>query len=219
MRDEERRKKERDGLMQRMSRGRDQWQLNSHRLDSLNKVATRNNGQESLQARTRSSTRANIEISFFSVLSSFFFLRDFILLKEIQIGKDNFVLHVTYFQHFAQTWVQTKERKTMKDFFTSNGRKFSKQVLGGINQVVFLKKKSRLIYLVRTNTIEKNKKKKAKHQWRQNKNSFTQSDEQMKKRYFLSKKRKHKERKHGKRKKKSKEKRGEKEEYQEGEKT
>ena len=44
------------------------------------------------------------------------------------------------------------------------------------------------------------------------------SDEQMKKGFFV-KKRKHKERKHGKRKKKSNEKRGEKEEYQEGEKT
>ena len=57
--------------MQRMSRGRDQWPLNAHRLDSLNHVTTRSNGQESFRSRTRSSTRVNLEISFF-----FFFWRE-----------------------------------------------------------------------------------------------------------------------------------------------
>ena len=87
MRDEERTKKERGWLMQRTSRGRDQWQVSARRLDSLNYVAKRSNGQESFQSRTRSSTRANLEISFLLVL----FLRDFILLKEIQIIKNIFV--------------------------------------------------------------------------------------------------------------------------------
>ena len=79
-------KKERDGLMQRMSRGRDQWQVSAHRPDSLHYVATRSNGQESLQSRTRSSTRANLEISFFSVLflwGILFCWRKFKLLKTI----------------------------------------------------------------------------------------------------------------------------------------
>ena len=60
-------KKERDGLMQRMSRGRDQWQLNAHRLDCfnhVNHVSTRSNGQESLRSRTRSSTHVDIEKGF-----------------------------------------------------------------------------------------------------------------------------------------------------------
>ena len=78
MRDEERRKEERDGLIQRMSRGRDQWQLSAHGPDWLNCVATRSSGQESFQSRTRSSTRANLEAFFFLI---FFW---WILLKEIQ---------------------------------------------------------------------------------------------------------------------------------------
>ena len=60
-------KRERDGLMQRMSRGRDQWQLNAHILDCfnhVNHVSTRNNGQESLRSRTRSSTHVDIEWGF-----------------------------------------------------------------------------------------------------------------------------------------------------------
>ena len=53
----------RDGLMQQMSRGRDQWQLNAHKTKlSLNTVTKRSNGQESLQSRMRSSTHVNIEI-------------------------------------------------------------------------------------------------------------------------------------------------------------
>ena len=54
--------------MQRMSRSRDQWQLNAHRLDCfnhVNHVSTRSNGQESLRSRTRSSTHVDFEISFF----------------------------------------------------------------------------------------------------------------------------------------------------------
>ena len=76
MRDEERRRKEEDGLMHRMSRGRDQWQVSAHRPDSLTCVATRSNGQESLQSRTRSSTRANLERSFFfcSFFDGFYFV-------------------------------------------------------------------------------------------------------------------------------------------------
>ena len=69
-----RKKKERDGLMQRMSRGRDQWQLNAHRLDSLDCVTTRSNGQEGLHSRTRSSTRVNLAI-FFLLREIFFFLK------------------------------------------------------------------------------------------------------------------------------------------------
>ena len=40
-----------DGLMQRMSRGRDQWQLIVHRLRSLNNVTARGSDQESFQSR------------------------------------------------------------------------------------------------------------------------------------------------------------------------
>ena len=40
-----------DGLMQRMSRGRDQWQLIVHRLHSLNNVTARGSDQESFQSR------------------------------------------------------------------------------------------------------------------------------------------------------------------------
>ena len=77
------------------------------------------------------------------------------MLKEVQIIK-KILLHVTYFKHLAQTWVQKKNEKTMKDFFTSNGRN---SVLGGTKQVVLCLKKGS-IYLARTNTIEKNNKKK-----------------------------------------------------------
>ena len=37
--------------MQRMSRGRDQWQLTVHRLHSLNNVTARGSNQESFQSR------------------------------------------------------------------------------------------------------------------------------------------------------------------------
>ena len=68
----------------------------------------------------------------------------------------------------------------MKDFFTSNGRNSANKFLEGLNKWFFCQKKVS-IYLVGTNTIEKNNKKKAKQQWMWNKNSFTKSDEQMKK--------------------------------------
>ena len=45
-------------------RRRDQWQLNAHRLDSLNYVTTRSNGLESLQSRTRSSMHVTVETRF-----------------------------------------------------------------------------------------------------------------------------------------------------------
>ena len=45
-----------DGLMQRMSRGRDQWQLNVHGLSSLNNVTARSSDQGSFQSRMQSST-------------------------------------------------------------------------------------------------------------------------------------------------------------------
>ena len=51
-----------------------------------------------------------------------------------------------------------KKRKTMKDVFTSNGRNSANKFLEGLNKWLFCKKGS--IYLVRTNTIEKNNKKK-----------------------------------------------------------
>ena len=43
-----------DGLMQRMSRGRDQWQLKVHGLNSLNNVTARSSDQESFQSRKQS---------------------------------------------------------------------------------------------------------------------------------------------------------------------
>ena len=43
--------RKRDGLMQRMSRGRDKWQLNVHGLHSLNNVTARGSDQESFQSR------------------------------------------------------------------------------------------------------------------------------------------------------------------------
>ena len=45
-----------DGLMQRTSCGPDQWQLNVHRLHSLNNVTARGSDQESFQSRKQSST-------------------------------------------------------------------------------------------------------------------------------------------------------------------
>ena len=63
-------KKKRDGLMQRMSRGRDQWQLNAHGPNSLNYATRRSNGQESLHACMRSSTHVNTD---FWEKSYFFF--------------------------------------------------------------------------------------------------------------------------------------------------
>ena len=77
----------------------------------------------------------------------------------------------------------------MKDFFASNSRKISKQVLGGIKQVVFLPKK---VNLSCSNTIEKNNKKKSETTMEIEQNSFTKSDEQMKKEFFLLKKKKEK---------------------------
>ena len=44
-------KKMGDGLLQRMSRGRDQWQLIVHRLHSLNNVTARGSDQELFQSR------------------------------------------------------------------------------------------------------------------------------------------------------------------------
>ena len=58
--------------MQRMSRSPDQWQLDAHRLHSLNYVTTRTVGQESLQSRARSSTVVDMEIVFFSKKGDFF---------------------------------------------------------------------------------------------------------------------------------------------------
>ena len=86
---------------------------------------------------------------------------DFILLKEIQIIKNNFVLHVTYFSHLAQTWVQKKREKRWKNFL-SKSRNSANKFLEGLNKWFFSakKKKGGSIYLVRTNTIEKNNKKK-----------------------------------------------------------
>ena len=45
-----------DGVMQRMSRGRDQWQLNVHGLDPLINVTARSSDEESFQSRKQSST-------------------------------------------------------------------------------------------------------------------------------------------------------------------
>ena len=56
-----------------------------------------------------------------------------------------------------------KERKTMKDFFTSNGRNSAEKFLEGLNKWFVCKKKGGSIYLVRTNTIEKNNKKKKRN--------------------------------------------------------
>ena len=48
----------------------------------------------------------------------------------------------------------------MKDFFTSNGRNSANKFFEGLNKWFFCQKKKATIYLVRTNTIEKNNKKK-----------------------------------------------------------
>ena len=47
----EKSRKKRDGLMQRMSRGPDQWHLNVYRLHSLNNVTACGSDQESFQLR------------------------------------------------------------------------------------------------------------------------------------------------------------------------
>ena len=57
-------------------RGRDQRQLNAQRQYSLNYVTTRSNGQEGFQSRTGSSTRVNLEISFFFFLKGDFFFEE-----------------------------------------------------------------------------------------------------------------------------------------------
>ena len=74
----EQEKKERDGLMQRMSRGRDSMTTEcTWDLDSLNKVTRRSNGQDNLQACMRSSTHVNKENFVFSFLKKFlFFLKE-----------------------------------------------------------------------------------------------------------------------------------------------
>ena len=87
---------------------------------------------------------------------------DFIFLKEIQTIKNNSVLHVTYFSHLAQTWVK-KKKKTKNDerLFLTKSRNSANEFLEGLNKWLFCqKKKGGSIYLVRTNTIEKNNKKK-----------------------------------------------------------
>ena len=61
-------------------RGRDQWQLNAHRLHALDYVTTRSNGQDCFQSCTGSSTRVNLEISFFLL-----FKGDFFFLKKIRM--------------------------------------------------------------------------------------------------------------------------------------
>ena len=86
--------------MQRMSRGTDQWQLNAHRLDSLDYVTTRSNGQEGFHSRTRSSTRVNLEIIFFSFKWEF--------LKKLQMS---------IFQHFLDQNMFTP-KKSSKDNFS-----------------------------------------------------------------------------------------------------
>ena len=68
--------KKRDGSMQRMSRGRDQWQLIVHRLHSLNNVSARGIDQESFQSRNaifdaweKSGSPGNKKIVFFKFCS------------------------------------------------------------------------------------------------------------------------------------------------------
>ena len=68
-------KKMGDGLMQRMSRGRDQWQLIVHRLHSLNNVTARGSDQESFQspnaifhAYEKSGSPGNKKFVFFHIL-------------------------------------------------------------------------------------------------------------------------------------------------------
>ena len=68
-------KKMGDGLMQRMSRGRDQWQLIVHRLHSLNNVTARGSDEESFQSRNaifdawkKSGSPGNKKLCFFHVL-------------------------------------------------------------------------------------------------------------------------------------------------------
>ena len=95
--------------MRRMSRGRDQWQLSAHRLDSLDYVTPRSNGQEGLHSRTRSSTRVNLEISFFSFKWEF--------LKKIQMSN---------FQHFLDQNM-FPPKKSSKDNF-SKTCKFTERV-------------------------------------------------------------------------------------------
>ena len=61
-------------MMQRMSRGWSQWQLNANRLDCfnhVNHVSIRSNGQESLRSRTRSSTHVDIEQGFLKMVIFF----------------------------------------------------------------------------------------------------------------------------------------------------
>ena len=86
-------------------RGRDQWQLNAHRLYSLKYVTTRSNGQEGFQSRTVSSTRVNLEISFF-----FFLKGDFFFLKKIRM---------IIFEHsfFGSKYVPSSKKVQKKMYF------------------------------------------------------------------------------------------------------
>ena len=63
--------------------------------------------------RARDPHRVRILNKFFSVL----FFEDSILLKEIQISKNNFLLHVKYFQHLAKTWVKKKTKNDERLFY------------------------------------------------------------------------------------------------------
>ena len=72
----------------------------------------------------------------------------------------------------------------MKYFFTSNGRNSANKFLEGLNKWLFCKKGVNLSCSNEHDWKEQIKKK-ARQQWRQNTNSFTKSDEQMKKVVFV----------------------------------
>ena len=88
----------------------------------------------------------------------------------------DFLLHVTYFQHLAQTWVQKRNEKRWKTFFSSNSRNAASEFLEGLNKWLFCKKRVNLSCSNERDWKEQIRKK-AKQQWRQNKNSFTKSEE------------------------------------------
>ena len=102
----EQKKKDRDGLMQRMSRGRDQWRLNVHGLNSLNNVTARSNGEESLQSCMRSSTHVNLEISCFFVSKKkekcSYFLKKISNDKPTLWTEKKIVQHISLFQKNVQ---------------------------------------------------------------------------------------------------------------------
>ena len=143
--------------MQRMSCGRDQWKLNAHRLDSLNNVTTRSNCQESLLSRTRSSTRVNLEISFFS----FFFSLNRVFFFEENLN-DNFWTNFFCLKYFPSPKKVPKISACKNKYFSEIFLMIVREVIFYLNkiQMIVLEQLNRLSFLVQSiSHLQKNHKK------------------------------------------------------------